>query len=257
MFWGRVLIAGLLTLLLCAQSPIKRFPPGTFNNRAALDAAPASEGTVLIDVAAITGPQTPSSTTNTFPAPINLGSGPNGTANRALGVMLYLCGVIGGTSSNPAVTWDGVPMTNIGHVTDVVNGDIYFFGLTNPNTGSKNAVATWTTANQSVLALLSVVGADQTGSTTTFANLATGAGSSSVSTVSVTSPSTRITMAAFQNKFSAYTSVGSGNTNIGTQTTCALPFLAANYDTSHTNPTLSYSPSVTSWSAIGVSIKGI
>lgn len=218
------------------------------------------EQTVLIDTAAVSAPSGAGVTSKIFnngaDFNLDLGSGPNGTSNRVLGIMLYFCQTGGGVSSNPSLAWNAVSMNNIGHVTGVLGGDVYFFGLVNPDLGTQDVTASWTTGNQVALGFLSVVNADQTGSTTTFANLNTATGTLSVSSVGVTSLASRIAMGGFSNPAANYTSPGAGNTDIGHIDSCTGQAVAANYDTGHANPTLSYSPSVSAWSAIGVSIKG-
>lgn len=258
----RLLLAWALLLggVLC----LGQQPQAYWQSRSQVAIAGASEGTVLIDTAAISTSGS-FGTSQTFVNgsggsggfTLNLGSGPNGTTNRALGIILFFCGSSGGVSTGPTLAWNGNSMGSPQALSGGTAGDAYLFGQVNPDTGLNDVIASWTGINQAVIALLSVVGADQTGGTTTFAGFNPQTGTSSVATVNLTAPSTRISMAGFTSGNSNFTTPGSGNTDIGHVDSCNTNAVAANYDTGHTNPSLSYSPSEAAWGALGVSIKGI
>jgi len=253
-------------LLFVGMLCLGQQPQAYWQSRSQVAVAGATEGTVLIDTIAISSPGTNGVQSQTFingsvgsgGFTLNLGSGPNGTTNRALGIAMLFCGTTGGVSSGPSLAWHSNSMgLPIGSLSGGAAGDIYFFGQVNPDLGANDVTASWTGPNQVVIALLSVVGADQTGGATTFTGFTSLTGTSSVATVNVTAPSTRISMGAFTSPNSNFTTPGAGNTDIGHVDTCNINAIAANYDTGHTNPSLSYSPSEAAWGAMGVSIKGI
>jgi len=147
----------------------------------------ASAAPVLLDMAVMSGTGGGGVTSQNFQAGfINVGSGPNGTTNRALWIAVAFGGQAGGTSSNVAATWDGVPMQLLGGpYRNGSVGDIYEFGLVNPNLGNKVFGVTWTGNNQICAAGVSVVGADQTGGAITFRAANQNAGTSATSSVTI------------------------------------------------------------------------
>lgn len=222
---------------------------------------PASS--VLFDRSALSALSGTSLTSATFTISLNVGSGSNGTANRALLCALMFPGVSGGTSTAPAMTWDGVSMTQVGGpFSDGTGafggtvGDIYFFGLVAPALGSKVLAASWTGANQAIAAALSVVGASQVGGTTTFHNAAgnnNGGVASDPATITVaTALSSEITMAAFMADNGYGTA---GNTDIGHDNGGALFAAAADW-AAGASPTLTYARGSNQiWEAAAVAIK--
>jgi hypothetical protein len=213
---------------------------------------------VLIDTSAISSVGASGATTQTFTnggSPgftMNLGSGPNGTSNRALIVAVIFIGAAGGTSSGVSCTWNGVSMTQL--ATAVNGGDIFLFGLRNPATGSNNVVVSWTGANQCAIALLSVVNADQSADATTFINRTTNTGTASPNSIAVTNPSGNIAVAGHVVVANYSTA---GNTDIGHNNNGSRNSAAANYDTG-VNPTLTYAfTSGTVWSSVGCSIAAV
>lgn len=217
----------------------------------------AAAGSVLFDVSAFTLPSgtgvTTYSTSSAFNTALNLGSGANGTTNRALIVAVMFAQHAAGTVSGVTCTRNSVSLTQIGSPIGNGNaGDIYFFGLTNPDLGSIVTVFNWTGADQAIVAGLAVVGADQTGGTTTFRNATTNTGNSTTAGVTVTSAVGDIV-------FAAYTAVGNftsgSGTDIGHNNTGNLAAAASNWDagTASVSPTYSVGSGV--WAAAGVSIK--
>lgn len=217
-------------------------------------------GTVLFDTSAISANAGSAGTSQNFSfsgggniaLPIDIGSGSNGTSNRALLVALYFAGANAGTSSSPSVTWNGVSMTNVGgpYANGIV-GDIYFFGLVNPDLGQHTLTANWTGSNQVGVAALSVVAADQTGGATTFKNATSNTGVGTTTSVAVTSLAGEMVMGAHMSggNFSV-----AGNTNIGILNTFNSWATAANRDVGP-NPTLTYTAGAGTWVSAGVSIK--
>lgn len=216
-------------------------------------AAGGSEGTVLFDVA-LSGANSGGGVT-TLTASINIGSGSNGTSNRALVAALCFCGSLTGTSTSPTVTYNGVAMDSLGNVTGT-GGDVYLFGLKAPTTGIHSIVANWIGAGQAIFYALSVVGADQSGGVITFPSVTTNTGvSTTASTGPITSPNNRICFAGFSSVSSGFTTAG--NTDIGHNNGGNIYDSAACYDVNNTNPTLTYSSANAAWTAIGCSIKGV
>lgn len=222
-------------------------------------AAPA----VQFDTSALSALSATAQTSATFTISLNVGSGSNGTANRALLCALMFPGVSGGTSSSPALTWDGASLTQVGGpFSDGTGqfggtvGDIYFFGMVAPAVGSKVLAASWTGANQAIVAALSVVGASQVGGATTFHNAAgnnNGGVASDPATITVaTALSNEITMAGFMadNGFAT-----AGNIDIGHDNGGGLYAVGADY-VAGASPTLTYvRGSNQIWEAAAVAIK--
>lgn len=119
----------------------------------------------------------------------DVGSGVNGISNRAL--LIAVC-----VTSYPVVVVTGV--THNGKAMDLVGSELFteatpnilFYGIKNPDTGNNNVVVSWTGNGEVTLAWLSVVGADQTGGTTTFhgADGNTNFGGSEANPSTVTAP---------------------------------------------------------------------
>ncbi len=66
---------------------------------------------------------------------------------------------------------------------------VALYGLVNPTTGNKTLRLTWTNASEVVVNAVAWNGADQTGSTTTFANSATATGNTNKATQAISLPS--------------------------------------------------------------------
>jgi hypothetical protein len=228
-----------------------------------------SEATVLIDVANVPGPSSLSVTVGAFPGALNVGSGPNGTANMVLTAALMFCNAAAGTSNPTLVQWDaaGTPQTMtrltgispgaVDHIGNGSAGDIYYYYQINPTLGSKQLSVTWTGNNQLIVALASFVNVDQTGGSTTFPNAQAATGTGSVPTVSISSsPTTRKFTGAFMSGTTNFTTTGSTAYTGSPANTCNTAATASAWDAG-TVTSLSYSPSSAgAWAALGVVLKG-
>jgi integrase len=146
--------------------------------------------TVQIDVSAISVPGQGSATSDAFgPAAhaftLNVGCGPNGTADLALAIAVMGVGMTAGTSSGMSCSWNGVAMTLVGTSSDQT-GDLGLFGLLNPAQGAKNLTLSWTGANQLLVAGASYVGVNQTSIAAAFKNFAKAHGAGSPNSIGVT-----------------------------------------------------------------------
>jgi len=155
------------------------------------------------------------------------------------------------------MTWNGVSMTQIsGPFNNGASlGDIYFFGMVAPNIGSNILHGSWLGANQAICAALSVVGADQTGGTTTFhgSTSANGSGGATASIAASSALAGELTLGAYLNdgNFAG----GQGNTDIGHVSGANFWAPAANY-AAGAAPTLTYSASgPVTWLSSACSIK--
>src|ERR1035441_4075495 len=96
-----------------------------------------------------------------------VGSGANRVLIATLTIASYATGV--------AVAWDsgGTPqsMTLIGSATNAGGYTAYLYGLVNPTSGNKICKATWTGFMSAELNCASFTGANQAGSTATFAHM--------------------------------------------------------------------------------------
>jgi len=204
-------------------------------------------GTVLFDT--VRAPFDAASTTSfSLTNFINIGSGSNGTTNRALVVIIFFANNVPGTVSGITVTFDSAPMTNLGHVG--INSDIYLFGLVAPNTGSHTLAANWTGSAGSDAAGVSFVGVDPVG---TFLNFTPNTGNSATATVTVTSVSGQAVVAAHE----VGTSFSTGNgTDIGKDNGGVISAKAANWTTAAGASTnLTYSLTSATWGSAGVALK--
>lgn len=243
------------------------FPPGTFNSRAALDAAPAtgcSGGTqALVDVVGVSpasGALVTSFTWDNSNGSPNVGSGPNGTTNRALVAAIIFLNFATGHTSGVSLTWNGVTMTPINNSGGIA-GDMFFFGLTAPATGQNAFVANWTTTDGVIIAALSAVGVNQTGGSTTFCNFVTNTGttvaSPATASVTTTGPASGMSFAAYINNIGAFNpSSGTNVVDIGKNNSAFNFQGAANYATVGAT-TLNYGidSGTGTWNAAGVSLK--
>lgn len=251
----RALFAIFAWALLSAQTGEQLgFPPGTFQERAALDAAAGGGSTVQFDASGFTGIGSSPTSPKTISALIDVGSGGVGTANRALIFAVSFFSSSTGTISGVSVTWNGTSMSSIGSFTSSSNSDMFIFGLTAPATGSNNFVLTWTgAANGSIaVAALSVVGADQTGGATTFKNFTTNTATGTPATVTVSSATGEICFAGHE--VPTTFSTGSGS-DIGHDNGGAVSAFAANRDAGAASTTLTYTNSSAQFASMGVCIK--
>jgi hypothetical protein len=121
-----------------------------------------------------------------------------------------------------------------------------------PATGQHTLTCSWTTNNQAIISALSVVGADQTGGTTTFHDYTTNTGTSGLATVTATDAAGQIAFATHGTPNNFVTASG---TDIGHDNTGNLSSAAANFDTA-VNATLTYSiGSSAIWASAAVGIK--
>ena len=113
-----------------------------------------------------------------------------------------------GSVSAPAMTWDGVSMTQIGTQSSGSVGEIYVFGLIGPATGSKVLAVSWTgTATDVSLGAVSVFNADQsTGWQNTGSDTATGTSASST----VTSANGNMAVVGHTNANASSTTINTG-----------------------------------------------
>jgi len=209
---------------------------------------------VLVDLAAFNGPSSNNITSQNY-TPFNLGSGSNGTLNRALVVAVVFTGKGAGVSSGLSATYDGVAMTQLTSASNGVGGELYLFGLRNPNTGSKVLALSWTGGNQIMVASLSLVGVNQTSDALAFptAHRTTATGSTSPNSIAITSASGNIAFAGHTTGQN-YTT-GSG-TDIGHNNTGTVSSGASNYSAS-ANPTVTYASSNGAWASVGCEIAAV
>jgi hypothetical protein len=193
---------------------------------------------VQFDQSAISAVSGTAVTTFTPAGFINVGAGANGTSNRALLVGLHLVNGTPGTSTAPSCTWNSVSMGSaLGHVGSGAAGDVYMFAMVAPATGQNTLTCSWTTNNQAVITALSVVGADQTGGTTTFHDYTTNTGTGTPATVTATDAAGEI---AFATHGTGSSFIAASGTDIGKNNNGNLASAAANFDTA-VNATLTYS----------------
>jgi hypothetical protein len=141
-----------------------------------------------------------------------------------LGLVVAIC--FGG---NPGAftkkNWDdtGTPqaLTQIITATESDNlGFAYLFGLVNPTLGAKTLAITWTNSVDFCYDAVSFTGVDQTGGATTFKNAISVITSLTNASLSITSPSGDMGIAAFATSAGSFGSGGTGtdvffdNTNI-------------------------------------------
>lgn len=193
-------------------------------------------------------------------ATLDIGSGPNGSTNRALSVAAQFCGANAGTSTILAAVWNvSETLAQIGGpYANGTTGDIYLYGLTNPTTGSHSVTFTWSGANQIAIWALSVVNADQTGGTTTFRNATSNFGTGTANSVPVSSATGDMVMGSFMSSgnYSSVSGTGIGpGIPPGIDNGCANWAAAANRTSGSGTTTMSATAGSGTWIAAGVSIK--
>lgn len=201
----------------------------------------------VVDTASITSPKTIS-------ALINVGSGANGTSNMALIFAVSFVNVAAGVATGVSVTWNGVNMPAIGNFQSASNSDVFMFGLTGPATGANDFILTWTGSvnNRINVQALSVVGADQTGGTTTFKNVTKNTASGNPATVTIPSAVGDLCMACHEVATSFSTPNG---TDIGQDSGGTVSGEGANWDFGASpSKTLTYSCTSGQFASIGVDI---
>lgn len=188
---------------------------------------------------------------------INIGSGPNGTSNRCLIVIVLFGSQNGGTSTVTDIHWD--PSTTNQAMTLVpgsktnngaAGGDIEAWYLMAPTIGDLSLRINWTGANQVGLAFASFVNVDQTGGTTSFpvVNVSTASGK----TINIsTSPTTRKLIGGFSSGSNFTTAT---DNDIGKNNTMSNFAVAAEYAPG-TNTLVSYGAGGSGCS-VAVAIKG-
>jgi hypothetical protein len=214
-------------------------------------------GSVLFDTAAVSGPTAHNITSQTLVNGIDftmdLASGSNGTTNRALVIAVMFVQHAGGTSTSVSCSWHGQAMSQLATATN--GGDIFLFGLRNPDTGANNVALSWTGSNQALIGLLSVVGANQTSDALAFPtdHRTTATGTNSPNSIAITCDSTSIAFAGHIVNANYLTS--GGGIDIRHSNRGDLSSGAANYAAS-ANPTLTYSfAGGNTWSSVGCEIS--
>jgi hypothetical protein len=190
---------------------------------------------------------------------INVGSGPNGTANLCL-VAAIIFVSNSGASTPTSLIWDltGANQAMTAIPGGTVGTDVFLYYLMNPTLGAKNLNLTWsgTVTNTVTIGLASFVSVDQTGGATSFPTVATNTGTGTVATVSIsTSPTTRKIVGAFTQPSTNFTTPVNG-TSIGMQSTNNLDS-AITYDNG-TAISMGYNMSGGggTYEAIAVALKG-
>lgn len=208
-------------------------------------------GPVLFDAIHSLPSAVGSTTSFSLPTFIDIGSGTNGILNRALVAIIWFSAAVPGTASGITVTFDGAPMTLIGHVG--INSDIYMFGLIAPNTGAHTLAANWTGSQNCDVAAISFVNVNQAGGATTFHDFTTNTGNSATASVTVPSVSGEAVIAAHE----VGTGFSTGNgTDIGHDNGGVISAKAGNWTTAAGATTnLTYSDTSATWGSCGVSVK--
>lgn len=240
---------------------------GTFATRKVYENAirltASAGGTALFDTKAVStlgvsgSPQTFNfSGSGAAALALDIGSGSNGTTNRALLAFVMFPGNAAGTASAVSCTWNGVSLTPIGGpYSNGTRGDIYIFGLCAPDTGQHDFIVTYSGGTLQVAVIaLSVVAANQTGGTTTFRNATSNGGSGTTSSVTVTSATGEMVAAAHM-AGADYTAAGNSGTDIGIQNGGNVSAMAANRDAGGASVALTYTNGNSDFISAGVSIK--
>ncbi len=210
----RAIFAILAGLLLCAQSPtLPGFPPGTFQSRAAIDAAPAGGGVSL----SATGTKTYTGSAGTTVA--YTGITVAGGDTTLAGTITF--DISAGATAPSAITavWDvsGANQSMALKIDSTVSGlgsATSIFCLQNPTAGNKTLTFSWTTAAPSFSNALSF-----TGSSTGCQN---GNKAQSASTVAVTSGANHIVIGLGSSGSALGTLTSAGNTCPTGSPTCVV-----------------------------------
>lgn len=201
------------------------------------------------------------STSNSSPltitSPITVGSG----SNRALVVEISTDGA---TPSFSSVAWAGQSMTSIPntHITASGVGDIFLYGLLAPTSGANNLVLTFTgIASTDLLHVycVSFTGVNQSSISAAFPNGTTnssGGGTSTPSTVTITTGGTNDIALAFHVNDTTGTFSSVNNTNLYIDNFGSHQNTASNYGTGASSVTLTGTMSVAStWGVSGTDIS--
>jgi hypothetical protein len=189
----------------------------------------------------------------------SVGSGSNGTTNIVMVAALLLGGAAAGTSSGVSGFWDSAganqSMFSIGHIGNGNAGDVYLFGLVNPVLGNKLFNFTWTGGNQAKIAAATFVAASQVGGTTTFHDVTSNTGNSTLpSTGTIPSLAGEVVFGGHTSGGAGFNVGGASGTDIVHDNTMNLSDVASNWD-SGANNTLSYAAASGVWASIGVAVK--
>lgn len=182
---------------------------------------------------------------------INVGAGSNGTSDRALIFAVCFPNSVNGLISGVSVTWHGQSMSSIISQNTTVS-DTYVFGLVAPDTGSNNFVLTFTGVTTRLdVSVLSVVGANQTGGSTTFANATSKIDTGSPSNITVNSATGDICFATHTVSTDFTTPSG---TDIGKDNLATIGANASNWDVGASTVTLTYTNGGGNWKSLGCDI---
>lgn len=167
---------GACSPLHAQSSPLLGFPPGVFDNRAALDPPSGGGGltvSLLVESTVVSGFSARTSFSNAIGITTTSG------ANSDLVCSFHFSGDPGAFSS---VTYNGVAMTSAG--APIVNTQATaIFSLLNPGAGNLTLAATWT---NSVIVSWACVEFGNVNASTPIANYTTNSGTSATQTVTVT-----------------------------------------------------------------------
>lgn len=245
--FGFVLLLAGITCLAQAQSPIAGFPPGTFQNRAALDSGASSGPAVAFDACG-----TNNLVTGTSGANGSLTVSP-GLTNSALIGTVIVTGT--GPIISPSMTWNAIPMTLVSSVSVGFGTQAFIFGLRNPTAGNQSLAAAWTNSVQVNLQGCSFQNVDQTSDGAAFTNSNSANGTTSgAAAVSITSATGNIAVAAHSILSVANVTAVSG-TQVLINNSGSASDAAASFDTGAASVNLTATvASSTSWGSAGVNL---
>ena len=216
----------LALALLCAPAEaqvIPGFPPGVFDNAAALSASVAASP-VAFDAKATSDTYLSNSASTITNTTLTVGSGPN----RAL-IATYMT-----NSTSPVVScsWDsaGTPQTMTKLITTSLGGgggSSVIFGLRNPTSGNKTLSCSTDGPSQQFLSAVSFTGVNQTSDGAAFPNTNGVSGTGTAISNTVTSATNDMTVDASSNNgwnYSAPTQTQLYIDNSGTSTNSASSY---------------------------------
>lgn len=242
----------------------KMFVPSNYTKNAAAVLVPAVSASLVRFDAKFSYSSCPYGTSNDYGSSgINVGSGSNGTTDLAL-IILAIFQFGNNAGTDLVLTWDSlggtpqnVPVVGGPYSNDVV-GNMYLCGLVAPHTGQLNLTASWTGNSELQLYALSVVGADQTGGTTTFRAATSNSGNSTSPSVTVSgAAATEMCVAGFEFGDTSRFANDGTPTNIGHWTGAGWFDTAASYSDAGASTTLTHpaSGAAQPWIAAGMAIK--
>lgn len=215
----KAILALFAGLLLCAQVPLPAFPPGTFQNRAALDS-----GSVVTPVALDAG-----GTVLQFSAALGAAgvSYTGETVGAALPHGALVCAFQIDTTADvtPVLVWDsGASNQSMTQITFLANASttgevIYLYGLIAPIAGNKTLKVTWTSGASlsGYVNCISWKNVNQTGGTTSFNNpqtiFSSGATPVALTTTGTASDASVTGLACFPNVHRTVTTATSWSAN--------------------------------------------